>query len=69
MEHFDQMIWLNSLYRVTTYICSKPRDYMATIEHGASLILSRKARFTPIPDLDMPDAYFKFSAYEMLMTK
>ncbi|MFS7963463.1 hypothetical protein Hanom_Chr08g00738351 [Helianthus anomalus] len=57
------------IYMVTTYICSKPRDYMATIDHVASLILGRKASFTPVADLDIPNVYFKFSTYEMLIDR
>ncbi|KAL3615999.1 hypothetical protein CASFOL_040293 [Castilleja foliolosa] len=42
---------------------------MATVDHAASLVIGRKARFDPAPDLSIPNVYFKFATYDMLKTR
>ncbi|MFS8000683.1 hypothetical protein Hanom_Chr12g01181261 [Helianthus anomalus] len=66
IEYFDKIIRLQSCYRVTGYVCTKPRDYMATINHPASLIIGKKAKFVPIESADIPNIYFGFVSYEVL---
>ncbi|KAM0061823.1 putative nucleic acid-binding protein [Helianthus debilis subsp. tardiflorus] len=66
IEYFDKIIRLQSCYRVTGYVCTKPRDYMATINHPASLIIGKKEKFVPIESAYIPNIYFGFVSYEVL---
>ncbi|KAL3654635.1 hypothetical protein CASFOL_001620 [Castilleja foliolosa] len=65
-EHFDTVIQLQSCYKVSGYIATSPRTYMATVDHAASLVIGRKARFEPATDQSIPSAYFSFATYDML---
>ncbi|MFS7920603.1 hypothetical protein Hanom_Chr03g00226801 [Helianthus anomalus] len=69
IEYFDKTIRLQSCYRVSGYVCTKPRDYMATIKHPVSLIISKKAKFVPIESADIPNIYFDFVSYELLRSR
>ncbi|KAL3616950.1 hypothetical protein CASFOL_039344 [Castilleja foliolosa] len=66
IEHFDSIIQLQSCYRLSGYIATGQRTYMATVNHPASLVFGRKARFDPAPDMSIPTVYFNFAAYDML---
>ncbi|KAL3648620.1 hypothetical protein CASFOL_005023 [Castilleja foliolosa] len=48
------------------YIATGPRTYMATVDHAASLVIGRKARFDPAPNLSIPTVYFNFATYDTL---
>ncbi|MFS7973641.1 hypothetical protein Hanom_Chr09g00859021 [Helianthus anomalus] len=39
---------------------------MATINHPASLVIGKKAKFVPIESADIPNTYFGFASYEVL---
>ncbi|KAL3636724.1 hypothetical protein CASFOL_019023 [Castilleja foliolosa] len=66
IEYFDNLIKLNSCYKVTGYICTGARTYMATIEHVASLVIGLKAVFEPITNADIPTDYFSLVTYEQI---
>ncbi|MFS7960955.1 hypothetical protein Hanom_Chr08g00709121 [Helianthus anomalus] len=66
VEYFDSIIRLQSCYKVTGYVCTKARDFMATVNHSASLIIGKKARFIPIEGQEIPKFCFGFARYEML---
>ncbi|KAL3639642.1 hypothetical protein CASFOL_017549 [Castilleja foliolosa] len=69
IEHFDSVIQLLSCYKVSGYIATGPRTYMATVDHTASLVIGQKARFYPAPNLSIPDEYFNFATYYALKTR
>ncbi|MFS7969741.1 hypothetical protein Hanom_Chr09g00812711 [Helianthus anomalus] len=66
VEYYDSIIRLQSCYHVTGYVCTKARDYMATVNHEASLIIGKKARFVPKENLEIPTIYFGFAHYGLL---
>ncbi|KAL3636382.1 hypothetical protein CASFOL_020929 [Castilleja foliolosa] len=66
IEYFDSVVHLNCCYKVSNYICVSPRPYMATIDHGASLLLGLKTKSTPIESTDIPTSYFNFATYDTL---
>ncbi|KAL3644190.1 hypothetical protein CASFOL_012122 [Castilleja foliolosa] len=69
IEHFDSIIQLLSCYKVSGYIATSPRTYMATVDHPASLVIGQKAIFHPEPDLSIPDVYFNFATYDALKNR
>ncbi|KAL3652114.1 hypothetical protein CASFOL_001795 [Castilleja foliolosa] len=69
VKHFDSIIKLHCCYRVSGYICTGPRMYMATVDHRASLVIGQKARFDPLTDSDIPTAYFQFATYETIQRR
>ncbi|KAL3643534.1 hypothetical protein CASFOL_014349 [Castilleja foliolosa] len=69
VKHFDSVIQLQCCYRVSGYICTGPRTYMATVDHKASLVFGQKARFDPLPNPNIPIIYFNFATYETLKTR
>ncbi|KAJ0759476.1 putative nucleic acid-binding protein [Helianthus annuus] len=66
VEYYDSIIRLQSCYRVTGYVCTKARDFMATVNHTASLTIGKKARFVPTDNLEIPTIYFGFAHYGLL---
>ncbi|KAL3652209.1 hypothetical protein CASFOL_001890 [Castilleja foliolosa] len=66
IEYFDSVIQLQSCYKVSGYIATGPRTYMATVDHAASLVIGQKARFDPATDQSLPSVYFSFATYETL---
>ncbi|KAL3646267.1 hypothetical protein CASFOL_011447 [Castilleja foliolosa] len=66
IEHFDAIIRLGSCYKVSEYVCVGPRTYMATVDHGASLVIGQRATFTSIPGSDLPTVHFNFADYDTL---
>ncbi|KAL3656008.1 hypothetical protein CASFOL_000404 [Castilleja foliolosa] len=69
VEYFDSVIRLQSCYRVSGFIATGPRTYMATVEHDASLVIGQKARFEPATNLEISIVYFNFAIYDMLKTR
>ncbi|KAL3642121.1 hypothetical protein CASFOL_012936 [Castilleja foliolosa] len=69
IEHFDSIIQLMSCYKVSGCIATSCRTYMATVDHVASLVIGKKARFDPAPDLSIPDVYFNFATYDALKNR
>ncbi|KAL3655666.1 hypothetical protein CASFOL_000062 [Castilleja foliolosa] len=69
IEHFDSMIRLQSCYKISDYICTGPRTYMATVDHAASLVFGRKARFDEVTNPNIPTVYFSFATYETIKTR
>ncbi|KAL3633827.1 hypothetical protein CASFOL_022589 [Castilleja foliolosa] len=69
IEYFDSIIQLQSCYKVSGYICTSPRTYMATVEHRASLVIGRKAKFDPVTNSNIPTTYFNFATYESIKTR
>ncbi|KAL3618734.1 hypothetical protein CASFOL_037396 [Castilleja foliolosa] len=66
IEHFDSVIQLDSCYKVSGYIAVGPRTDMATVNHAASLVIERKARFDPATNLNIPTVYFDFATYDTI---
>ncbi|KAL3643570.1 hypothetical protein CASFOL_014385 [Castilleja foliolosa] len=66
IEHFDSLIQLQLCYKVSNYICTGARTYMATVEHVASLVIVQKAGFEHVPNLEIPSVYFNFATYETI---
>ncbi|KAL3655186.1 hypothetical protein CASFOL_000972 [Castilleja foliolosa] len=69
IEYFDSVIKLESCYKVDGFICSGPRTYKATVNHSASLVIGKKARFHPVTNPDIPTVYFNFATYETIKTR
>ncbi|KAL3637308.1 hypothetical protein CASFOL_019607 [Castilleja foliolosa] len=69
VEYFDSIIRLQSCYMVSEFIVTGPRTYMATVEHVASLVIGRKAKFEPANNLEIPTAYFNFATYDTIKTR
>ncbi|KAL3620361.1 hypothetical protein CASFOL_035273 [Castilleja foliolosa] len=69
IEHFDSNIQLLSCYKVSGYIAIGCRTYMATVDHSASLVIGKKAKFDPAHDLSIPDVYFNFATYDALKNR
>ncbi|KAL3628077.1 hypothetical protein CASFOL_028179 [Castilleja foliolosa] len=66
IEQFDSIIKLQSCYRLSGYIATGARTYMATVDHPASLVIGQKAKFEPVSHLSIPTVYFNFATYDML---
>ncbi|KAL3618574.1 hypothetical protein CASFOL_037656 [Castilleja foliolosa] len=66
IEHFDSLIQLQSCYKVSDYICTGARTYMATVNHAASLVIGEKAVFELIINADIPRFYFNFATYDTI---
>ncbi|KAL3646797.1 hypothetical protein CASFOL_009341 [Castilleja foliolosa] len=66
IEHFDSLIKLQLCYKVSNYICTGTRTYMATIEHVASLVIGQKAEFEHVPDSAIPYIYFNFATFDTI---
>ncbi|KAL3651530.1 hypothetical protein CASFOL_004532 [Castilleja foliolosa] len=66
IEHFDYVIKLESCYKLSGYIATGARTYMATVDHPASLVIGQKTRFDTAPELSLPTVYFNFATYDML---
>ncbi|KAL3633809.1 hypothetical protein CASFOL_022571 [Castilleja foliolosa] len=69
IEYFDSVINLQSCYKMSGYICTGPRTYMATVDHSASLVIGQKAKFYPVTNPNIPTVYFKFATYETIKTR
>ncbi|KAL3618739.1 hypothetical protein CASFOL_037401 [Castilleja foliolosa] len=65
-KHFEPLVQVQSCYKVSGYICTGPRPYMATVEHPASLVIGQKARFKPITNDNIPTEYFNFATYDTI---
>ncbi|KAL3648828.1 hypothetical protein CASFOL_005231 [Castilleja foliolosa] len=59
IEYFGSVIQLQSCYKISGYICTRPRTYMATVDHAASLVIGQKARFDPVRNPNIPTVYFR----------
>ncbi|KAL3622557.1 hypothetical protein CASFOL_033968 [Castilleja foliolosa] len=69
IEYVDSVINLQSCYRVSDYICTSRRTYMATVDHRASLVIGQKAKFRPVTNPNIPTVYFNFATYETIKTR
>ncbi|KAL3647496.1 hypothetical protein CASFOL_008464 [Castilleja foliolosa] len=64
-----RVVNLQSCYKVSGYICTGRRTYMATVDHSASLVIGQKAKFHPVTNHHIPTVYFKFATYETIKTR
>ncbi|MFS7921096.1 hypothetical protein Hanom_Chr03g00232691 [Helianthus anomalus] len=69
IEYFDSIIRLNSCYKVSGYVCTNERDYMATVNHTASIVIGRKAKFVPVENPNIPSMCFGFIPYDLLFNR
>ncbi|KAL3633803.1 hypothetical protein CASFOL_022565 [Castilleja foliolosa] len=63
-EHFDPIVHVQSCYKVSGYVCTGPRTYMATVDHPASLLIGLKAKFERTTNDSIPTFHFKFANYD-----
>ena len=68
-HRFDATLEINKAYKITGYGFQPAKLWMQTVPHTLSLVFGNQTDIQPIPDVDFPTHYFRFTLYKDLYSR
>ncbi|GKA58994.1 hypothetical protein Tco_0758307 [Tanacetum coccineum] len=65
-DYFDQLLQLHTAYKISGFNCERTSPLERTLQNDTSLIFGKYIHLHPVPNIDFPEHYFNFAAYNEL---